>query len=96
VACVARATLTTRTGRRGGPPGSATRPCPSAATVEHTHLEFLMLCYRGTRPMQALIVFGIFVALLNFATRVPSEPLELCCQCTVEQVSRTIFVVLSQ
>jgi hypothetical protein len=77
VVCVARATLTTRTGRPGGPPGSATRPFPSAATVEHTHLDALLLW----NPPHAgsLIVFGIFVSLLNFATCVTFEPLELRC-----------------
>jgi hypothetical protein len=34
VACGARATLTTRTGPQGEPPGSATRPSPSVATAE--------------------------------------------------------------
>ena len=81
VVCVARATLTTRTGHRGGPPGSATRPFPSAATVEHIHLYALLLW----NPPHAGHIIWYFCCIVKFCYMC-SVLLELCYQCTMEQV----------
>ena len=51
VACAARATPTTRTGPPGEPPGSATRPSPSAATAEQLVRGF-GYCHCRTCPKQ--------------------------------------------
>ena len=51
VACAARATPTTRTGPPGEPPGSATRPSPSAAIAEQLVWGF-GCCHCRTCPKQ--------------------------------------------
>jgi hypothetical protein len=73
VACVVRAPLTRRTGHLGEPPGSATRPSLSAATVELVCLD--SLCYRGIIPKQKHPL--CLVAFFNF-WYLCSEHLYLC------------------
>jgi hypothetical protein len=90
VACVARATLTTRIGRRGGPPGSATRPFPSAATVEHIHLDVLLL---WNLPHACSDSIWYFCCIVKFCYPC-YKLLELCYQCTMEKLKRTMFVVI--
>ena len=69
VACAARATPTTRTGHPGEPPGSATRPSPSAATVE--------LCAWILEPPSQAKLRLCLVAFFKF-WYLCSEHLELC------------------
>jgi hypothetical protein len=74
VVSVARALHTTRTGPLGGLPGSATRPSPSAATVELISLDALLLwnlCHPDFDSIWYLYCIIEFCYLW-------SEPHELC------------------
>ena len=74
VVCEARATHTTRTGPRGGPPGSATRPSPSAATAELICLDALMLWSLSHPDFDSIWYLHCIVKFCYLC----SEPDELC------------------
>jgi len=74
VVCEARATHTTRTGPRGGPPGSATRPSPSAATAELICLDALVLWSLSHPDFDSIWYLHCIVKFCYLC----SEPDELC------------------
>ncbi|CAL5062739.1 unnamed protein product [Urochloa decumbens] len=74
VVCVARATHTTRTGLRGGPPGSATRLSPFAATVELICLDALLLWNPSHPDFDSIWYLHCIVEFCYLC----SEPYELC------------------
>jgi hypothetical protein len=73
VACVARVTHTRRTGPQGEPPGSATRPSPSAAIVEQLILDALPLWNLSYADFDSISCFHCIVKFCYL-----SEPPEPC------------------